>query len=207
VARLLIKTSGLESQTFELRLGVNRIGRDPDCDFPITHPAVSIHHCEMVLSGDGVLLRDCGSTNGTFVDNKPVKEAWLRAGQTVRLGNVELFVENAEFTIAIPKYERERPKPPVMLADGGMLCPRHPRARVVYRCTHCGEVMCRDCVHVLQREGGRPLFLCPLCSHPCQRIGDEKPRKRMLLENLRETVKLRFARFLGRSRSRNRLGK
>jgi hypothetical protein len=200
MAKLLIKTRGLEDQTLELRLGINRVGRDPGSDFPIKHPGVSIHHCELMLSVDGVLLRDCGSTNGTFVDNKPVKEAWLRAGQTVRLGHVELFVENADFTVTIPKYERERPKPPVMLEGGGMLCPRHPQAQATYKCTHCGEVMCRDCVHVLQREGGRPLFLCPLCSHPCKRISGERPRKNTMLENLRETVKLRLARLFGRSK-------
>ena len=41
MARLLIKTEGLENRTLELRLGVNRVGRDPDCDFPIDHPTVS----------------------------------------------------------------------------------------------------------------------------------------------------------------------
>ena len=31
MARLLIKTEGLENQTLELRFGTNRVGRDPDC--------------------------------------------------------------------------------------------------------------------------------------------------------------------------------
>ena len=41
MARLLIKMEGLENRTLELRFGVNHVGRDPDCDFPIDHPAVS----------------------------------------------------------------------------------------------------------------------------------------------------------------------
>ena len=49
MARLLIKTEGLENQILELRLGVNLVGRDPQCDFSINHPTVSTHHCELIL--------------------------------------------------------------------------------------------------------------------------------------------------------------
>ena len=88
MARLLIKTRGLENQTLELRFGTNHVGRDSDCDFPIDHPTVSSNHCELVLSSEGVMLRDCGSTNGTFVNGDHVKETWLLPGQTVHLGDV-----------------------------------------------------------------------------------------------------------------------
>ena len=128
MARMLVKTEGFENQTYELRFGANRVGRDPDCDFAINHPTVSTHHCDVLLSSEGVLIRDCGSTNGTFVNGDPIQEAWLLPGQTVNLGDVEVFIESTEVNVAIPKYERERPKPPVMLEDGVMLCPRHPQA-------------------------------------------------------------------------------
>jgi hypothetical protein len=96
----------------------------------------------------------------------------------------------------IPKYERERPKPPVVLQGGAILCPRHPQSQVTYKCTHCKEVMCSSCVRVLQRKGGPLLFLCPLCSHKCKRIaGDEKPKKKGFLDFLPVTVKLPFAFF------------
>ena len=193
MARLLIKTGGLENQTLELRFGTNHVGRDPDCDFPIDHPTVSSNHCELVLSSEGVLIRDCGSTNGTFVNGDPVKEAWLLPGQTVNLGDVELFVESTEVNVAIPKYERERPKPPVVLEGGVMLCPRHPQVPVTYKCTHCNEVMCNRCVHVLQRKGGLPLFLCTLCSHKCEPVEVVKQvKKKTFIGFLRDTVKIRF---------------
>jgi FHA domain/B-box zinc finger len=200
MARLLVKTKGLENQTFELRLGVNHVGRDPNCDFPILHSTVSTLHCQLVLTNDGVLIRDCDSTNGTFVNGEPVKEAWLRAGQTLQLGKVELFVESTDVTIAIPQYERERPKPPVMVEGGGMLCPRHPRVPITYKCTYCGEVMCDSCVHLMKRRGGKSLFLCPLCSHQCERIDGEKPKKKSFLGVLQRTVKLSFGHFAGRSK-------
>jgi hypothetical protein len=153
MARLLIKTDGLERQAIELRLGVNRVGRDPELDFSVNHPTVSTNHCELVVSNDGVLLRDCDSTNGTFVNGKPVVEARLLPGQTVGLGSVELFVENTDVNVAIPQFERERPKPPVVLGDGSILCPRHAPVAATHKCTHCSEVMCDNCVRVMKRKG------------------------------------------------------
>jgi transcription elongation factor Elf1 len=193
MARLLIKTEGFENRTYELRFGANRVGRDSSSDFPINHPTVSTHHCEVVLSSEGVLIRDCGSTNGTFVNGDPVQEAWLLPGQTVNLGDVELFIESTEVNVSIPKYERERPKPPVVLEGGVMLCPRHPQVPVTFRCTHCNEVMCNRCVHVVQRKGGLPLFLCAHCSHKCELISVTKAaKKKSFLGMLRDTVKVRF---------------
>jgi FHA domain len=195
MARLLIKTGGLAQRTLELRLGVNRVGRRPDCDLPISHPSVSSNHCELVVSGDGVLLRDCGSTNGTFLNGDPVTEAWLMPGQTVRLGDVELFVENTEVNIAIPQFERptQISPPPAILPDGALSCPRHVQAHATYKCTHCSEVMCNACVRVMRRKGGQPLFLCVLCHHKCEPILVAPPKKKKgFLGFLQDTVKLKF---------------
>lgn len=204
MARLLIKTGGLENRTLELRLGVNRVGRDPECDFPVIHSTVSANHCEIIVSADGVLLRDCESTNGTFINGDPVKEAWLMRGQEVRLGDVEMFVESTEVNVAIPKYERERPKPPVVLEGGMLSCPRHPEAVATYKCTHCSEVMCNHCVHLMRVKGGQALLLCPLCSHKCEPIAGTEPKKKKkgFFANLADTVKLKFKGPAARQRTR-----
>ena len=102
MARLLIKTDGVKNPVIELNLGVNRVGRGSGVEFRIEHPTISSVHCEFILSADAVLLRDCDSTNGTFVDGEPVKEKNLRPGQTVHLGDVELFVETTDVKITIP---------------------------------------------------------------------------------------------------------
>ena len=199
MAKLQIKTEGLGAQALELRAGVNRVGRSPECDFSIDHPTVSTVHCEFILSADGVLLRDCQSTNGTFVNGDPVTEARLLPGQTVTLGDVELFVESTAASVAIPQFERPRPKPPVVLPDGAMICPRHKRVTATYKCTHCKEIMCSDCVHVLRRKGGVPLFLCPLCSHKCEAIQSvTQKKKRSFMEFLQDTVKLKFKQTVNR---------
>jgi pSer/pThr/pTyr-binding forkhead associated (FHA) protein len=194
MARLLIRTAGLENQTLELRLGINRVGRDPENDFPIIHPTVSTNHCEVEVSIDGVLLRDCGSTNGTFVNGDPVTEARLMPGQTVNLGDVELFVENTDINVVIPQFERPRPKPPVVLPGGAMICQRHLQAPATFRCTYCREVMCDGCIHIMRIKGGQALFLCPLCSHKCEPIQAVEPKKKKKgLMALFDTVKLKFS--------------
>ena len=194
MARLLIKTAGLENRTLELRLGVNRIGRNPDCDFPIIHPTVSADHCEIVVSADGVLLRDCGSTNGTFVNGDAIREAWLMRGQEVRFGDVELFVESTEVNVVIPQYERERPKPPTLLEGGMVACNRHAQTPALYKCTHCHDVMCNQCIKIMRIKGGQSLFLCPSCSHKCEMIQVAAPekKKRGILSFLTDTVRLKF---------------
>lgn len=194
MARLLIKSDGFRNQVVDLRLGINRLGRSPENDFQIEHSTVSAYHCEIALADGKVTVRDCGSTNGTFLGGEPVQEAELLPGQTLCLGDVELFVETTDVTIAIPKFEVSRAAPPVILSDGSLICPRHPKARATHQCLHCREILCDACVHRLRRRGGKVLKLCPLCSHKCEPIGGEKKKKKSLLGFLQKTVKLPFIR-------------
>ena len=195
MARLLVKTEGLGLSTVELRLGVNRVGRDPKSDFPLRHFSVSSQHCELMLSHDGVVLHDCGSTNGSFVNGQRVAEdVWLEPGQAVQLGDVELSVESTDAPISIPTIQRDAPAPPpVVLASGELLCSRHPEKPVTFKCTHCREVMCTSCVRMMRIHGGKPLFLCCLCHNKVERIGaDESKSKKGFLGFLQDTVRLKF---------------
>lgn len=192
MAKLVLKSQTKGAQIIDLKLGINRLGRDDTNDFQIEHPTVSARHCEILLSAQGLALRDCGSTNGTFLNDLRVEEVTLDAGQCLRLGDVELLVESTDAKVAIPEFEISRPAPPVILSDGGLLCPRHPEAKITHQCTFCLEVMCDACVHRLRRRGGKVLKLCPLCSHLCKPIGGEKRKKKSLLNFLQKTVKLPF---------------
>jgi pSer/pThr/pTyr-binding forkhead associated (FHA) protein len=194
MARLVIKSAGFGGRVIELNLGVSRVGRSPENDVQIEHPTVSATHCEIVLAAEGVRVRDCDSTNGTFVGGRKIKEASLSAGQSLHLGDVELLVETTDVTIAIPKFDMPRPAPPVVLSDGSLICPRHPTARATHQCTHCREVLCDACVHRLRRRGGKVMKLCPLCSHPCVPLGGEKKVKKSFLGRWSKTVKLPFVR-------------
>ena len=112
-----------------------------------------------------------------------------------------MFIETIEITIAIPRFTVARPAPPVVLADGSLLCPRHPQSQATHQCTHCHEVLCDACVHHLRRHGGEVLKLCPLCSHPVLALTPEKKRKKGLFALLQRTVRLRWS---PRSKARRR---
>ncbi|MFO1488061.1 MAG: FHA domain-containing protein [Verrucomicrobiota bacterium] len=195
MAKLQIQTPGLENTLIELRLGVNRVGRSPDADFPIGHSTISGLHCELILRESGVTVRDLGSTNGTFVNDEPVTVAELAAGQKLRLGDVELLVENIDVTVAIPNFNRtDLPAPPVVQPDGAIVCPRHRLSHVTYQCTACKEVMCDACVHQLRRKGSKNvLMLCPVCSGAVEPLGGtRKSTKKSLFARVSETVKMKF---------------
>ena len=192
MARLQITTDGFEQRVLHLRLGLNRLGRSPKSDFQIDHDTVSGTHCEIYLTEGEVRVRDCDSTNGTFLNGAPIKAAVLQSGQSLALGDVEMFVESVDINVAIPRFETPRAAPPVVLKGGQMICPRHRDARVMYKCKHCLEVMCEACVHRLKRRGGKVLLLCAVCSHPVESIGPAARKKRSILALLQDSVKLPF---------------
>jgi len=192
MARLVLKSAEFGDRVIGLKLGVNQLGRSPKRDVQIEHPTVSDLHCELVLANEGVLVRDCASTNGTFVGGERIQEASLSVGQILHLGDVELLVETTDVTIAIPTFDVPVPAPPVVLPDGSLICPRHPNARATHRCPHCREVLCDACVHRLQRKGGKLMLFCPLCGRECVPIGAEKRKKKSFFDLLHRTVKLPF---------------
>lgn len=193
MARLQIKTAGFEGRVVELKLGINRLGRALHNDVHLEHPTVSGNHCEINLGCGQVSVRDCGSTNGTFVDGTTVQNAILFPGQRLRLGDVELLVADTDIPISIPRFEVPIAAPPVMLSNGSVLCRRHRFNLATYQCTHCRELLCEECIHRLRRRGGKLLCLCPLCSYPVEVMGGGKKKKKSLLNRLRQTTKLFFS--------------
>lgn len=92
--RLIINPGTPQAWEIQLKPGLNRIGRGEDNDFVINHQSVSTHHCELTVTDAGVLLRDLGSTNGTFVERVPVTEIQLHTGHHVQFGSVGLVFES-----------------------------------------------------------------------------------------------------------------
>ena len=197
MARLVLDTGGKYREVFELGAGTNRIGRSEQCDFHLDHSSVSGFHCELVLSAQGVLLRDCNSTNGTKVDGRSITEAWLTSGQVIHIGALKLIVEINDASVNIPRIEVNIPKPPVVLEDGSTLCRRHPKSRATHRCTHCKELLCDVCVHRLRRKGGKLHLFCAVCSHDCEPLGDQKQKKKSFLALFKRTIRIPFSRKKG----------
>jgi hypothetical protein len=78
---------------YTLAPGVNVIGRDTTCDIVCAFDdTISAVHAEVVVGDDGVtIVRDCGSSNGTTVDGKPVSATTrLNHGSVVMIGTTQL---------------------------------------------------------------------------------------------------------------------
>jgi pSer/pThr/pTyr-binding forkhead associated (FHA) protein len=69
------------------------IGRDEGAAIRVSDPEVSAFHCELRGTNEGVLVKDLGSTNGTFVGGAAVEtEVALSDGDLVQVGTVDLTV-------------------------------------------------------------------------------------------------------------------
>ena len=84
------------------------IGRSVICDVALSDDAVSGTHCEIIGSETGFLLRDLGSTNGTWLAGVRVREAWLEAGMPLRVGRTAIRFEHGSGSIEIDLSRREQ---------------------------------------------------------------------------------------------------
>ena len=78
---------------FAIRDGTTVIGRKPGADLRIPLADISRSHCEISVNGDEVALRDLDSSNGTLVNDQPVTETTLKAGDRIRLGSAVFTVQ------------------------------------------------------------------------------------------------------------------
>jgi DNA-binding NtrC family response regulator len=82
---------------------VLRIGAQEGNHFVLTDSTVSRRHAEIVRTQDGPLLRDLGSTNGTFIDQVRIKEVFLGESRRLRVGKTELqFTLRDEIVEIVP---------------------------------------------------------------------------------------------------------
>jgi two-component system cell cycle response regulator len=62
------------------------IGRSSKCDIQIDQESISRNHSKIVNTGKSILVRDLGSTNGTYVNDEPVEEYVLRDSDLIKIG-------------------------------------------------------------------------------------------------------------------------
>jgi pSer/pThr/pTyr-binding forkhead associated (FHA) protein len=91
--KLVVLSEGLTGRSYELKVDKTTVGRLEDNAFQIAEQSVSSHHCELLLKGSDVIVRDLNSTNGTYINGEKISEKVLKPGQILRLGNVEARLE------------------------------------------------------------------------------------------------------------------
>src|SRR5881227_3462087 len=93
MAKLVVLSAGMTGRTHELKVDKTTIGRVEDNTFEIAEASISSHHCEILLRGADVVVKDLNSTNGTFINGEKVSETVLKPGQVLRLGQIEMRLD------------------------------------------------------------------------------------------------------------------
>src|SRR5215472_1322308 len=93
MAKLVVLSAGMTGRTHDLKVDKTTIGRVEDNTFQIAEPSVSSHHCEIILRGSDVVVKDLNSTNGSYINGEKITESVLKPGQVLRLGQIEIRLD------------------------------------------------------------------------------------------------------------------
>jgi pSer/pThr/pTyr-binding forkhead associated (FHA) protein len=75
-------------------------------DLILDDPLVSGSHCRILAKDEGFVLQDLGSTNGTMVDGRMVREAALKPGAEITIGSSKMVLYVGED----PREKAEAPR-------------------------------------------------------------------------------------------------
>jgi len=118
MAKLIFIGEKFGGRSYEFAVEKTTVGRGDHNTLTIHDSSVSQTHCEILVNGSEVIVRDLGSSNGTVVNGKRLRnqQCQLKAGQTVRFGTVEArlefeqrsFSDTATAETAINSYVRHQ---------------------------------------------------------------------------------------------------
>jgi pSer/pThr/pTyr-binding forkhead associated (FHA) protein len=85
---LVVLTPGKgEGKVIPITLPQFLIGRDPQCHLRPASAMISKRHCALLVKGEQAFVRDFDSTNGTFINDEPIKgEVELHHDDKLKVG-------------------------------------------------------------------------------------------------------------------------
>ena len=90
-AALLVVGGDLNGTIFNLDRPQVTIGRLADNSIPLEFRGISRYHCRLIQDKDNYIIKDNGSKNGTFLNNKKLEgPILLSKGDIIKLGNIAL---------------------------------------------------------------------------------------------------------------------
>jgi DNA-binding NtrC family response regulator len=138
------------------------LGSGAICDVPLSDPTISRRHLGVEPGPDGVVLRDLGSTNGSFVQGARFNELTLGFGTEVTVGKTVLkYVPNEE-AIDLEPSDAE---------SYGALVGRDPKLRRLFRLLD--DVAATDATVLIEGETGtgKELFAEEIHRHSPRKDG------------------------------------
>ncbi len=94
---LIVLTGKYKGKRVKLTDAETIIGRDESAKIRVATQELSRQHCLLIVSEAGVLVRDLGSRNGTFINGTPIaEETLLKPGDTLTTGPMTFELEGGE---------------------------------------------------------------------------------------------------------------
>lgn len=96
--RLVLLSGAAVGQVFTLDRDRVVLGRGPGVDLAFVDPEMSRQHAAIEISGQGLRIRDLGSTNGILLNDKRVQTSDIKHGDRFVIGaqQLQLLVEERE---------------------------------------------------------------------------------------------------------------
>ncbi len=94
MAKLILTQNDQVIKEFPLNKECLTVGRRPENDIRIENPAISGQHCQIINILNDSFIEDLNSTNGTIVNDRPVKKHALANGDVIKLGEHQLQYVN-----------------------------------------------------------------------------------------------------------------
>ncbi len=120
--RLVVRLKGRPLRTYPFSGQEVTIGRLPDNDVVIDNLSVSRSHAAVAASGDGYVVRDLASRNGTMLNGAPVTSARLADGDVISVGKYDILFQiptlegasagELDQTIVVPQFRAAGPPRP-----------------------------------------------------------------------------------------------
>src|SRR4051812_18570631 len=85
---LVVLTPGSQQgKVIDVKLSQFLVGRDPQCHLRPASPMISKRHCALIQKDGKAFLRDFDSTNGTLLNDQPIKgEVELHHDDRIKIG-------------------------------------------------------------------------------------------------------------------------
>ena len=98
---VLITVSGSECGRYVFTPGDYVIGREPSSAIRIEADLVSRKHATLFIDYDGAFVEDLGSSNGTFVNGRPVTgRTRLRTNQRIQVGAASITLRRLDWEVS-----------------------------------------------------------------------------------------------------------
>ena len=109
---LKIYLDGEFKQKISLMRDVETIGRSRSATLRLTDPTISGTHAQIKKTPQGVVIKDLGSSNGTFVNDQKIDTHVLKLSDRIRMGNIGLKVYSIDIVdVKAVKKARKKKKP------------------------------------------------------------------------------------------------